>query len=138
MIEAPAVVNAAGPHAAQIGKMVGIHIPVRPSRRHIFVTAPVREFGKDMPMVVEFHNGFWFRREGPALIFGMRNPNEPEGFDTALDWGFLPIIAEAASHRLPLIEDTGIMRAQAGLHEDTPDANAFIGRVPDVDGLYLS
>jgi len=137
-IEAPVVVNAAGPHAAQVGEMVGLEIPIRPSRRHIFVTAPVHEFGKDMPMVVELHNGFWFRREGPTLIFGMRNPNEPEGFDTAVDWSSLPIIAEVASHRLPLLEDTGIMRAQAGLHEDTPDVNAFIGRVSDVDGLYLS
>jgi len=39
---------------------------------------------------------------------------------------------------LPLLEDTGIIRGQAGLHEDTPDANAIIGKVPDVDGLYVS
>ena len=137
-IEASVVVNAAGPYAAQIGKMVGLHIPIRPSRRHIFVTAPVHEFGNDMPMVVDFHNGFWFRKEGPALIFGMRNPDEPEGFDTSVDWGFLPIIAEVVCHRLPLLEDTGIIRGQAGLHEDTPDANAIVGEVSHVAGLYLS
>jgi sarcosine oxidase subunit beta len=137
-IEAPLVVNAAGAHAAQIGRMVGLHIPIRPSRRHIFVTVPLHEFGKDMPMVVDFHSGFWFRKEGPCLIFGMRNPDEPEGFDTSVDWGFLSTIAGIASHRLPLLEDVGIMRGQAGLHGDTSDANAIVGKVSDVDGLYLS
>src|SRR6185436_7024320 len=30
------VVNAAGPHARQIGKMAGLDVPVLPYRRHIF------------------------------------------------------------------------------------------------------
>lgn len=136
--ETRVLVNAAGAYAGKIGRMMGINIPIRPSRRHIFVTAPLDEIPKESPMVVDFHNGFWFRREGPGLIFGMRNPDEPEGFDTSVDWGFLAIIAEAASHRLPFIGDTGVMRGQAGLHDDTPDANAIIGGVPEVPGLYLA
>jgi sarcosine oxidase subunit beta len=118
--------------------MIGVDIPVHPSRRHIFVTAPLDAIQKDSPMVVDFHNGFWFRREGPGLIFGMRNPDEPEGFDISVDWGFLPTIAEAASHRLPFLRDVGVGRAQAGLHDDTPDANAIIGMVPGMEGLYLA
>jgi sarcosine oxidase subunit beta len=137
-IETLAVVNATGPHAAKIGEMAGLNIPIRSSRRHIFITAPVHEIGKGMPMVVDFHNGFWFRKEGQVLIFGMRNPDEPEGFDTTVDWGLLPIIAEVACHRLPLLIDMGIGRGQAGLHDDTPDANALIGNVPNVGGLYLA
>ncbi len=136
--EAPVVVDAAGPYAAQIGRMVGLDIPARPSRRHLFVTAPLDEIPRDTPMIIDFHNGFWFRREGTGLIFGMRNPDEPEGFDTTVDWGFLPTIAEAAAHRLPFLGDTGIMRGQAGLHSDTPDHNAILGRVDGIEGLYLA
>lgn len=134
----PVVVNATGAHAAQVGKMVGLDIPVRPSRRHMFITAPIDEIPKDVPMIVDFQSGFWFRREGPGLIFGMRNPGEPESFNTTVDWGFLPKIAESVSHRLPLLRDVGILRGQAGLHADTPDANAIIGEVPEIDGLYLA
>ncbi|MBM3211254.1 FAD-binding oxidoreductase, partial [Candidatus Poribacteria bacterium] len=65
-------------------------------------------------------------------------PDEPESFDTSVDWSFLPNLAEIASHRLPLLKDTGVVRAQAGLHEDTPDANAIIGKVPEMDGLCLA
>jgi len=136
--ESPRVVVATGAWSGKIGKMIGVDIPVRPSRRHIFVATPFQEVAKNSPMVVEFHNGFWFRREGSGLIFGMRNPEEPESFDTSVDWGFLPTIAEVACHRLPILRDVGVGRAQAGLHEDTPDANAIIGSIPGTEGLYLA
>lgn len=137
-IQAPIVVDAAGPYAAQIGKMVGLDIPIRTSRRHVFVTAPLNTISKSSPMVIDFHTGFWFRREGPGLIFGMRNPNEPESFDTSVDWGWLPVLGEVASQRLPMLSNIGIMRAQSGLHVDTPDSCAIIGDVPGVEGLYLA
>jgi glycine/D-amino acid oxidase-like deaminating enzyme len=136
--QSPTVVVAAGAWTGQIGNMVGVDIPVHPLRRHIFVTAPLQEVAKNGPMVVEFCSGFWFRREGPGLILGMRNPEEQYSFDTSVDWGFLPTIAKVASHRLPFLGDIGICRAQAGLYEDTPDANAIIGAVPGMRGLYLA
>lgn len=136
---APIVVNAAGPYAAQIGKMAGLDIPVRPSKRHIFATEPIFSTQDPAPMVIDFHNGFWFRREGPCIIFGMRNPDEPEGFDKTVDWDFLAdSLAQAACHRLPFIADVGIMRGQAGLHSDTLDYHAILGPVPEVEGFYLA
>jgi len=137
-LQSPTVVVAAGAWSGRIGSIVGVDIPVHPLRRHIFVTAPLQEVAKDAPMVVEFCNGFWFRREGPGLIFGMRNPEEQYSFDTGVDWGFLPIIAKAASHRLPVLADIGVCRGQAGFYEDTPDANGIIGTVPGMKDLYLA
>ncbi len=136
--QAPIVVNAAGPHAGQVGKMASLDIPIRPSRRHIFVTAPADEIPRNSPVVIDFHTGFWFRKEGRHLIFGMRNPDEPEGFDTTVDWGFLPVLGQVACHRLPVLSNIGIMRGQAGLHADTPDYQAIIGPVPEVEGFYLA
>jgi len=137
--ESPVVVNAAGPYAAQVAKMIGLDIPVRPSRRHIFVAGSRDEVSRNAPLVIDFHNGLWFRREGPSLIFGMRNPDEPEGFDTSVDWNFFTnSLAQAACHRLPFLSDIGILRAQAGLHSDTPDYNAILGEVPGIEGLYLA
>jgi len=137
-LQSPTVVVAAGAWTGQIGNMVGVDIPVYPLRRHIFITAPSQEVAKNAPMVVEFCSGFWCRREGAGLIFGMRNPEERYSFDTGVDWGFLPIIAKVASHRLPFLGDVGVCRAQAGLYEDTPDANGIIATVPGVKGLYLA
>jgi sarcosine oxidase, subunit beta len=133
------IINAAGPWAKSIGKMVGVDIPVAPHRRHIFVTEPIQEMHKDLPLVVEFRNGFWFRREGRSLIFGMRNPDAVESYDISVDWDFLSgNLAQVACHRLPFLSNIGIMSAQAGLHEDTPDTNALVGQVPNIEGFYLA
>jgi len=145
--EAPIIVNAAGPYAGIVGRMAGLQIPIRPSKRHIFITEPVfsranRAEGLNrfnLPMVVDFHNGFWFRREGLCLIFGMRNPEEPEGFSTSVDWDFLTdTLTPVACRRLPSLADIGITRAQAGLHSDTPDRLAILGEAPTVVGLFLA
>jgi len=145
--EAPIVVNAAGPYAGIVGRMVGLDIPIHPSRRHIFITEPI--FGcsdrleslnrPNLPMVVDFYNGFWFRREGSCLLFGMRNPDEPEGFSTSVDWHFFTdTLAQVACHRIPGLSDIGIMRGQAGLHSDTNDYMAIMGETPIIHGLYLA
>jgi sarcosine oxidase subunit beta len=144
---APVVVNAAGAYAGAVGKMVGLDVPVHPTRRHIFITEPIpgsmslsSDFRlTDLPMVVDFSNGFWFRQEGHCILFGMRNPDEPESYCTSVDWDFFArVVAPAACHRLPGLADIGIMRAQAGLHPDTADEIAILGRVPSIDKLYLA
>jgi sarcosine oxidase subunit beta len=130
-----------------VGKMVGLDLPIRPSKRHVFVTEPIFDQSNRLnnphwskpPMVIDFHNGFWFRKEGACLIFGMRNPNEIEGFSTSVDWSFFAdSLAQAASNRLPILNDIGIMRAQAGLHSDTPDDMSILGKTPTIEGLYLA
>ncbi|MFQ5996849.1 MAG: NAD(P)/FAD-dependent oxidoreductase [Dehalococcoidales bacterium] len=145
--EASVAVNAAGPYAGVVGKMAGLDIPVQPSRRHLFITEPLFRHRQhfdgfnrsNLPMVVDFHNGFWFRREGSCLIFGMRNPDEPQGFSTSVDWEyFSDVLAPAASQRLPRLKDIGIMKGQAGLHSDTPDCMAILGEGSTIDGLYLA
>lgn len=132
------LVLATGAYSGIVGKMLGLDIPLHPSRRHIFITAPCDQVPRNSPLVVEFRTGFWFRREGLCLIFGMRNPDEPEGFDTTVDWGFLPAIGLVSQKRLPLLNELSITTAQAGLHDDTPDSNAIIDRVPDIEGLYVA
>lgn len=145
--EAPIVVNAAGPYASIVGRMVGLDIPIHSSRRHVFITEPLFSYPNlleglnrpNLPMVVDFHNGFWFRRESSCLLFGMRNPDEPEGFSTSVDWDFFTdTLAQVACHRLPGLSDIGIMRGQAGLHADTPDYMAILGETPTIQGLYLA
>ena len=142
----PIVVNAAGPYAALIGKMIGLDIPVRPSKRHIFITETIShtEFTSSpiwnkFPMIVDFHSGLWLRREGPCLIFGRRNPEEPEGFDLTIDWEyFTNVLGPEIYYRFPVFEKIGIMRAQAGLHSDTPDNLAILGEAPGCQGVYLA
>jgi len=136
------VVNAAGPHAASIGRMAGVDVPVAPYRRHIFIAAaPGGESAWRVPasriMVIDFDTTFYFHREGAGLLFGMGEPGETPTFDTTVQWDFLPQVIDVAVNRLPALADASISHAWAGLYEVTPDANPIIGPAVAVDGLFL-
>lgn len=132
------VVDAAGAYARNIGNMIGIDVPVFPYRRHIFITEPV---SKPIPashiMVIDFESTFYFHREGPGILFGMSDVDEPSSFNTTVSWEFLEKITRIAVKRLPALADAGIAHAWAGLYEMTPDAMPIIGPAHEVEGFYL-
>jgi sarcosine oxidase subunit beta len=144
-IDTPIVVNAAGPHARQVGRLAGVDVPVDPYRRHIFIAAfdaptvpgHVAEVPASKIMVIDFETTFYFHREGAGLLFGMGDPHEPSTFDTTVRWDFLPQVTEAAVQRLPALADASISHAWAGLYEMSPDANPIIGGVDEMPGLFL-
>ena len=138
-IETRTVVNAAGPWARQIGRMVGpegIVVPVDPYRRHIFIAAEAANLDTRI-LVIDFETTFYFHREGAGLLFGMGDPSEAPTFDTTVQWDFLPQVIDVAVKRLPALADASISHAWAGLYEVTPDANPLIGPVHEVAGLFL-
>jgi len=137
-IATPAVVNAAGPHARAIGRMAGVDVPVEPYRRHIFIAqAPAAGVPPTKIMVIDFESTFYFHREGAGVLFGMGDPDESPTFDTTVQWDFLPRVIEVAVRRLPALREAAITHSWAGLYEVTPDANPFIGAVPDRQGFHL-
>jgi sarcosine oxidase subunit beta len=144
-IATPCVVNAAGPHAQEIGQMAGVQIPVSPYRRHIFITEPVPSLdptgAPSVPsnriMVIDFESTFYFHREGAGILFGMSDPDEPSGYDTSVRWEFLEKVTPIAINRLPILSELGIAHAWAGLYEMTPDAMPIIGACQDVEGFYM-
>jgi sarcosine oxidase subunit beta len=142
-IETRIVVNAAGPWARQIGRMVGprgIVVPVDPFRRHIFIAAASNQPGawpSSRILVIDFETTFYFHREGAGLLFGMGDPGETPTFDTTVQWDFLPQVIDVAVKRLPVLADASISHAWAGLYEVTPDANPLIGPAHEVGGFFL-
>ncbi len=136
VVETGIVVNATGAWSREIGKMVGVDIPVDPFRRQITVTAPLEEIPPDLPMVVEFPNGLYFHRESGGLLTGMSNPNDPPTFSTAVDPDWMLVNLEALVHRLPVAEKARIKTSWAGLYEVTPDAHPIMGKMPEPEGFY--
>ena len=130
------VVNCAGPYAAVVGRMAGVDIPVRPFRRHIFVTEPF-SLSRAVPMTVDFHTSFYFHPEGAGLLLGMSDPDEPTSFDTSVSWDFLEHLIEHATWRLPALEHAEIRTGWAGLYEVSPDNQAIVGESPELGGFWL-
>ena len=141
------VINAAGPWAAEIGRMAGVEVPVVPERRHIFIAQPPGGGSWDdaahrgtVPanrlMVIDFESTFYFHREGAGLLFGMGDPDEQPGFDITVKWDFLPKVIDVAVHRLPALADAAVSHAWAGLYEMTPDHNPIIGPSAALEGFF--
>ncbi len=134
-IEAPIVVNAAGPWASQVGAMAGLDVPVEPVRRQMSVTTPIPQVPVDFPMVIDFAQSLYFHREGPGILTGMSNHGEPPGFDQSVDLDWQMRHLEAATDRMPILAEAGILNSWAGLYEVSPDALPILGGVNEVEGF---
>ena len=134
-VATPLVVNCAGPYAAAVGAMAGVDVPVKPFRRHLFLTEAFA-LDQEPPMTVDVATSFYFHREGDGLLLGMSDPAEPSSFDTTVDWGFLEHLVEHATHRLPALEGAAIKTGWAGLYEVSPDNQAIVGK-SELAGFWL-
>jgi sarcosine oxidase, subunit beta len=132
------VFDCAGPWAKAVGLLAGVDVPVEPYRRHIWVTDTIPEIGRGTPMTVDFTTSFYFHPEGDGILFGMSDREEGPTFSTAVNDGFLERVTEVGLHRLPVLERAGIKTAWAGLYEVTPDHQAILGPVADVEGLWCA
>ncbi len=134
-IASPMVVNCAGPYAAAVAAMAAVEVPVKPFRRHLFLTESFA-LEREPPMTVDMRTSFYFHPEGDGLMLGMSDPAEPSSFDTNVDWGFLEHLVEHATHRLPVLERARIRTGWAGLYEVSPDHQAIVGE-SEVAGFWL-
>jgi sarcosine oxidase subunit beta len=137
-ISTPMVVNAAGPHAAEVAAWAGVDLPVKAVRRHCFTTEPLPMARESLPMIVDLKSGVYMHRESGGLLLGYANPEEPEGFNLSVNWDLLERIVEPAMHRVPALEAAEVSNGWAGLYETTPDHNAVLGPPQSVAGLMLA
>jgi len=137
--EAGAIVIATGAWSGVVGTLAGVDIPVRPHRRHKFMTAPfpADRIPATTPFVIDPHQNFSLRREGPGLLLGHGRRDEPDGFGTEIDRSLEPRVVERAIHRAPALAEAKLMRSYAGLYEMTPDQTGIVSAVPGVAGLYV-
>jgi sarcosine oxidase subunit beta len=136
-IHAPVVVNAAGAFAGVIGEMAGVDVPVKPYRRQLFTTMPIPQFATEPPLTIDYHRNWYFRGElGGCLFSGPKD--EESTFNTNVDWEHLAESVEQAVVRLPLLAEAEIHRGWAGLYEISPDNNAILGPVPELQGFYVA
>ncbi|MEO9176237.1 MAG: FAD-binding oxidoreductase [Gaiellales bacterium] len=130
-VECDTVICAAGAWSRALGALVGVELDVTPLRRQVLVTERVADLPQNLPMTIDFANGFYFHREGTALLMGVNFEEQP-GFKLAYDDGWLPELAAAIEHRAPSLASLGVQTTWAGLYEVTPDHNALIGESASV------
>jgi len=139
-VSTPAVVNCAGPWAAEIARMAGIGLPVEPLRRMLVPTEPFDRFPHTAPMIVDMSTGFHFRPESRGFLLAWNDPEETPGYKTDFDASFIEKILARAADRVPVFENVEVdpKRAWAGLYEMTPDHHPILGESPEVPGFFFA
>jgi sarcosine oxidase subunit beta len=118
--------------------MAGLEIPVLPYRRHIAVTGTFPAVPRNTPMTVDFHTSLYFHPEGDGVLMGMSDRAEPPAFVTDVNWDFLEKMFEQAARRAPALAGAGVKTAWAGLYESTPDHQAILGPIAEVEGFWCA
>lgn len=127
-------VNATGAWAGRVGALAGLDIPVQPYRRTIYMSDEFDGLPDGMPFSFDVSSGFYIRKEGRALLFGLTNPDEPSSERLDVDWGWMETVLEAGMRRFPMLEEARLAhdRCWSGLYEVTPDHMPILGRHPDL------
>ena len=128
------VVNACGAWSGQTAALFGIDLPVEPYRRNAYMTERFPKFPDPIPLTFDVETGFWMRKEGDSVLFGLANAAEPPGVNLNVDWEWLPEVLEAGIERFPLLEEARLAKKQcwAGLYGISPDHMPILGRHPEM------
>ncbi|WP_142781146.1 FAD-binding oxidoreductase [Agrobacterium sp. T29] len=148
VVKAGTIVNASGPRAALTARMAGLHIPVEPRKRTLFVfdcantpegTAAVNQ-GR-LPLMID-PSGVFCRPEGRFFLSGC-----PPIEDPAADWDdfepryeeFEEIIWPALAERSAAFEAIKVVNQWAGHYDfNTLDHNLVVGRHPQVRNFIFA
>jgi sarcosine oxidase subunit beta len=128
------VVNACGAWSGGVASLFGIDLPVQPYRRNAYMTERFPKFPDPIPLTFDIDTGFWMRKEGDSLLFGMANPADPPGVNLNVDWEWLLEVLDAGINRFPLLEEASLAKKQcwAGLYGISPDHMPILGRHPEM------
>jgi sarcosine oxidase subunit beta len=144
------IVNAAGVSAPEIGKMIGLQIPIKPRRGQIVVTEACHPMlkhclisakyiaSKFNPDLAESNSegiSIEQTKDGNLLLGSTR---EFVGFDKRTTIEGLNKIIRQTSEIIPPIRGLKIIRAFAGLRPYTPDGLPILGPVETIQGFIMA
>ena len=137
------IINAAGAHAKEIGKMVDLDIPVIPDSHEAGITEPVIKFFDTMvvdirpntdPKFGDSKNYYFYQNKEGKILFCLTPDPNMIGFDRRETSSFLPQISKRMIQLLPRLKNLKVRRTWRGLYPMTPDGNPIIGKVDEIEG----
>ncbi len=147
ILQSRIVVNAAGPFAAEIGRMVNLDLPLEPVRRQKVYIKTAVAIPQDAPFTIDVDNNSYWRPEPGGVLIGWVDSDEPVSPPSEkvhTDWEFPAIALDKVRRLTPFFEDVEKavrqpdMNTSAGFYVYTPDDQPLIGPVPEVPGFYVN
>lgn len=138
VLDAEIVINAAGPWAAEVGKLLNLSLPITPHRRQASSIAPLPWFTEDLPMTVDLSSGSYLHPARDGGVIGGNDRQTPPGFqDDVVDWDLTSALMSNLIHRMPAMSNAKIQHSWVGFRDMTPDDHAILGPVEEVPGFWV-
>ncbi len=148
-IMADKIVMATGMWSRELGRSIGVNIPLHACEHFYIVSEPIAELPRNMPVVRVPDECTYYKEDAGKLMVGAFEP-------TAKPWGgggiddehafvtlpedmdhFEPILNNAI-HRVPLLETAGIQLFFNGPESFTPDNRYYLGEAPEIKNLFMA
>lgn len=131
------VVNASGAWANVIANTAGARtLPLRPCRRHLFVSPPIDWVDPSWPFVWDVTHDIYFRPEGKGLLLCPCDQQELSPGDPPTDESVKELLAEKIERFIPALSGVGISKGWAGFRTLTPDGRFVIGWDPQIKNFF--
>ena len=151
-VTAEHVVNAAGLWAKQMGRMVGLELPVSPLKHHYLIsdTIPVlEECGFEMPMTVDLEGFTYLRQDQKGVLLGIYEIDYEHWAMDGAPWDYgMELFQEQTDRiekelilgfeRYPVLQDVGVKTWVNGAFTFSPDGNPLVGPVQGLPGYWLA
>jgi len=153
IVRADHVVNAGGLWAREVGRMVGIELPVLAMEHMYLLTEDVPELTEfnqqhgELLGGIDFGGEIYMRQEGNGLLLGTYEKNAVPWSVDETPWDFsmrllppdLDRIAESLDigfKHFPIFAETGIKRVINGPFTFAPDGNPLLGPIRGLPGFW--
>ncbi|MBP7001997.1 FAD-dependent oxidoreductase [Amaricoccus sp.] len=155
-IRAEHVVNAGGLWAREVGRMVGLELPLLAMEHMYLLTEPMPEVaaynratGRELVGVIDFKGEIYTRQERDGILLGTYEKAAKPWSPLATPWDFghellqpdLDRIApslEVGFRHFPAIENAGIKQVINGPFTFAPDGNPLVGPVQGLTNFWCA
>lgn len=148
-IKCESTVLAAGMWSRELGRKLGISVPIHACEHMHAVTLPIEGTYKGMPILRDQDGSLYFREEVGGILLGAFEYGAiPYGTDGLPDdWSYrelpenmdhLTPLLENAMNRIPALENTEIRHFSTTAESFTPDNMYIMGEVPGMKKFYTA
>ena len=151
-VHAEHVVNASGLWAKQVGRMVGLDLPLAPLAHHYLVTDTIPEVAAldfEVPMTVDLEGFTYLRQDQQGVLLGIYEIDHQHWHIDGAPWEYgMDLIQEdtdrianeltIAFERYPVLQRVGVKRWVNGPFTFSPDGNPLVGPVRGLANYWLA
>jgi 4-methylaminobutanoate oxidase (formaldehyde-forming) len=142
------VVNCAGMWGHEVGRMLGVNVPLHACEHFYIVSEPIPGLTR-MPVLRVPDECAYYKEDAGKILLGAFEPNAkpwamngiPDSFEfdqLPEDFDHFEPILERAVNRMPMLAEAGIHTFFNGPESFTPDDAYHLGQAPEMDNVWVA